>query len=307
MARHRCAAECAADVGGYRQYKWELRNFPKRKTIPPGSKYKVVMLSPEWGCANLDKQSAVEDLCPANQRLSNNETMKPILAQLILLASAAASGFGQGGLIPTSPPAPTLKTLEQIEPRRPISTAPFTITQSGSYYVTTNLVVDLGDCIRINANNVTLNLNGFTLSSTQPQDPPVAAAAIYVGQSRAVTNIAIVNGIISGGVTNNNGVFGGKGFDYGIYAWSPGGYNIRVKDVIISACRSSGIYLGVGSSSSTVESCSVNTVAATGIFAASVFNSTALNCGNIAIEAILANSCYTANGTNRITYKYNMP
>ena len=51
----------------------------------------------------------------------------------------------------------------------------------------------------------------------------------------------------------------------------------------------------------------VNMIGNDGISAQSVYNSTALNCGRYAINAITANGCYTANGTSIITYKYNMP
>src|SRR5438105_5129643 len=42
------------------------------------------------------------------------------------------SSFGQGSLTPPGAPAPSMKTLQQVEPRTPISSAPFTITNSGS-------------------------------------------------------------------------------------------------------------------------------------------------------------------------------
>ena len=57
-----------------------------------------------------------------------------------------------------------MKTLEQIEPRTPISELPRSIRSPGSYYVTDNLTGVIGQHgITIDADNVTLDLNGFTL------------------------------------------------------------------------------------------------------------------------------------------------
>ncbi len=50
----------------------------------------------------------------------------------------------QGGLTPPGAPAPTMMTLAQIEPRTPISSLPFAITNAGSYYLTTNLTGSVG-------------------------------------------------------------------------------------------------------------------------------------------------------------------
>src|SRR6266568_6580756 len=97
--------------------------------------------------------------------------------------------LAQGSLTPPGAPAPTMKTLDQIEARTPISSAPFTITDSGSYYLTTNVTVSSGDAITIAADNVTLDLNGFTISSTRPT--ALTDSAILLG---SVMNIAIYNG-----------------------------------------------------------------------------------------------------------------
>src|SRR3979411_1007872 len=91
---------------------------------------------------------------------------------LALLLSAVAlatlnpqlSTFAQGSLTPPGAPAPTMKTLSQIEPRTAISFTPFVIPNAGSYYVTTNLVGISGtNGIVISSGNVTLDLNGFAL------------------------------------------------------------------------------------------------------------------------------------------------
>jgi parallel beta-helix repeat protein len=67
---------------------------------------------------------------------------------------------------------------------------PFIISQAGSYYLTGNLSVSSAtDGITINADNVTIDLNGFTLTGFG-----VANSAIYAASDRF--NIAIRNGTV---------------------------------------------------------------------------------------------------------------
>ncbi len=192
-----------------------------------------------------------------------------------------STAFAQGSLTPPGAPAPTMITLSQIEPRTPISSAPFTITNPGSYYLTTNLAVSSGNGITILASDVTLDLSGFTIFST---DPANTGQGIACGVH---TNIAIYNGHISGSVTNQAGTYSGSGFGNGIDAGA--GYNMRVSGVSVSGCLFNGINLsGV---SSVVQSCVVDTVGGYGIEANSVSDSTAFNCGGYAIYASVANNC----------------
>ena len=82
------------------------------------------------------------------------------LTALIALLSIGA--IAQGPLTPPGAPAPTMKTLDQIEPRIAIQTLPFTINGPGSYYLARNLTGAEG--ITIAVSNVTLDLNGYVLS-----------------------------------------------------------------------------------------------------------------------------------------------
>jgi hypothetical protein len=197
-----------------------------------------------------------------------------------LLCAAPRSLHAQGALIPSGPPAPSMKTLAQIEPRTPISSAPFIITQPGSYYLTTNLTVSSGDAIQINANQVTLDLNGFGIYSTAPV---ATNTGILLASSR--TNITISNGYIVGKVRQTGGVFSGGGFDSGIFCivdineTNTFGLpvNVRVSGVSVSGCMTYGI--GLGPFNTIVESCTIHTVGTAGISASIVRNSTAMNCG----------------------------
>ena len=56
-----------------------------------------------------------------------------------------------------------MKTLDQVEPRTPISSLPFTIAAAGSYYLTGNLTGGAGGGITIGASGVTLDLMGYEL------------------------------------------------------------------------------------------------------------------------------------------------
>src|SRR3954454_3804301 len=117
--------------------------------------------------------------------------MKTITSFLVLLLTCV-SAFPQGSLTPPGAPAPTMKALDQIEPRIPISSLPFVISTSGSYYVTGNLTGLSGQHgISVNADNVTVDLGGFDLVG-----PGGAATGIRVQNSHV--NVTIRNGTVRG-------------------------------------------------------------------------------------------------------------
>jgi|ERR1035441_6161070 hypothetical protein len=207
-----------------------------------------------------------------------------LCAMLFAIQRASAQG---GSLIPPGTPAPTMITLNQIEPRTPITnTTAVTISASGSYYLTANITVTNGSAITITASQVTLDLNGFTLSSTEAS--PIGTGILLAGGN---TDITILNGHIKGGITYSGGVYSGNGFAYGINYSGSIPLNVLVSRVSVSGCQLGGILLA-NNVSIVVESCTVQTIKNYGIVAASVSHSVAYQCGIIAISARTASDCY---------------
>lgn len=114
-------------------------------------------------------------------------------------AAACSSVALAGDLTPPGAPAPTMKTLDQVEPRIPIGQAdvPLTIVQPGSYYLTENLFpANLGDAfvIEIVTDDVTLDLRGFRIQGATE----VTTANYGVRVSSSVQNIVVRDGTITG-------------------------------------------------------------------------------------------------------------
>ena len=215
-----------------------------------------------------------------------------------LIFNFSFTTFGQGALTPPGAPAPTMRTLDQLdaklEKRTPISAVPFTISQPGSYYLTTNVTTAVSNAIVITASGVTLDLGGWTIASTVPN---AANGGVAILLANKLSDITIVNGHIRSGVTNNgSGAFFGSGFSSGIYATGINAANARVSGVSVAGCLTQGIYLGSGDST-LVESCTVRTVGDSGIAATTVKNSVAVDCGQTGIAGITVADCYAEGRT----------
>ncbi len=90
-----------------------------------------------------------------------------VLAGLLVFSVLVVAG----DLEPSGPPGPTMKTLDEVEPRIPIQSlsgsagAMYVIDRPGSYYLTSDVnVVDPNkNGINVDSNDVTIDLAGFAL------------------------------------------------------------------------------------------------------------------------------------------------
>ena len=131
-----------------------------------------------------------------------------------------------GDLNPPLAPAPTMKTLDEVEPRIPIDSLPFTINASGSYYLTACLSSTTTG-IHVNCGDVTIDMKGFTI--TGPGDTGSVGINLYGNHD----NIHIFDGTI-------------KSFSSGISAGtstSDAPENITVKNVKFFDTSEWGLYL----------------------------------------------------------------
>lgn len=216
-----------------------------------------------------------------------------ILSLLIApLPLCALHSHAQGALTPPGAPAPMMKTLSQIEPRTAITNSgAVVISQPGAYYLTTNITVSSGSGIILTASNVDLDLKGFTVASTASPSGGYGIELLVNGLS----DIAIHDGFIKGGVTNNgSGTYSGPGFQYGISYPGTSPWNVHVFNISVSGCAGGGIYLPNGGStgnSTVIDHCTVKTVQGSGISADRVADCTAIDCGNTAISGTVVSGC----------------
>lgn len=125
----------------------------------------------------------------------NNHTCRWITL-LVLAAGLAWTGLGLAGELepPVPPGTPTMKPLDQIEPRRPITAdmLPLTITDAGSSWYLAESITTTGGGISVAADYVTIDLMGYRLAG----GTGIGIRDDAVGNDREGTTI--MNGIVSG-------------------------------------------------------------------------------------------------------------
>jgi hypothetical protein len=181
-----------------------------------------------------------------------------IAVSLVLAATLAGWVHAGGPLDPPGAPGVTMKSLSEVEPRTPISSLPYTISQPGSYYLTGNLSVNIAidvNGITVQADDVTIDLNGFELNGNGVGFDAVKEGAASRKNWR-VHNGAIVGwGIAIDGPTVTNGQIDNvraSGIRWGGLSLGAGA---RVSDCSVEGNIATSTGIGTGGGSS-VESCS---------------------------------------------------
>lgn len=211
----------------------------------------------------------------------------------IFTAGACAAGMTgyvrAGTLDPDSSPAPTMKTLDEVEPRIPISALPYPITESGSYYLTGNMDVS-GDGITVEADDVTIDLMGYTITGDGS-----SGYGIYInGRS----NVEIRNGTVK--------TFGQRGI------YEPISSEIRGNRIISIRVVENGSYgIFLSSTQNQVKNCTASGNIGTGIFAgtgSTVTNNTAYDNGSygfsIGLGSTVINNTAYDNASTGISADY---
>ncbi len=219
--------------------------------------------------------------------------INPTVSSLLVLAVggllySVVTSYSQGRLDPIAAPGPTMKTLDQIEARTPVqalsAAAPYNITAPGSYYLTGNITVASGNAIVITSDDVSLDLNGFTIRSTFTGGSSGTAISISSSRSR----LTVRNGsIVSGTTVPASGPAVAAGFTNGIYS---GSFITQalVSDVHVTGVALDGIFLD---NQGVVERCTARNCGSDGIRAQEVQNCSADLCLSRGIGA-------TGNATN---------
>ncbi len=208
-------------------------------------------------------------------------------AQVVVLAlfAGASSAFAQGSLTPPGAPGQTMKSLAQIEPRTviPGGTTSYNIAAPGSYVLGGNLTIAEGTAIVFNSGNATLDLNGFTISSTP--DSPYGRAITLAPN---ISNIRITNGHIAGSTTYASAThtFAASGFEYGIAA-EGSLTNAEIDHISVSGMK----LIGINAPEAMIHHCSVTLCADDGIVGARVSDSRVTFVGGSGIIGSVVSDC----------------
>ncbi len=152
---------------------------------------------------------------------------RSLVAALFVVVAVLAYGLiGEAGnLEPPAGPAPTMKTLDEVEARIPIPgssspTVAFVVSSAGSYYLTGDRYTN-DDGIVVSVDNVTIDLNGYNLIGSGTN------SGVYM---RMKNNVEIRNGTV-------------RNFERGIYESDTSGKNHRVINIRTSSNSLDGIHL----------------------------------------------------------------
>jgi hypothetical protein len=224
------------------------------------------------------------------------------VALLSLIVSPPLLIFAQGSLTPPGAPAPTMKTLDQMEPRVIVnatntpgdSTTIFKITLPGSYYLATNIVGVSGKHgIAIEASQVTLDLNGFSLIGV-----PGSLSGIR-NTNGATVGLLVRNGVIrnwgSDGISGLNGGYGATFSNLRVLNNGGNGMNVfraTVRDCVAQDNASDGI---LAYESSVVNCSATGNGTGFGVFFSSLIESCTAKFNNNGIDA--GGGCSVINNT----------
>lgn len=185
------------------------------------------------------------------------ETRALLLSVLLLLAPASVILAQGGSLTPPGAPAPTMKTLQQIEPRTEINAtntpgdadSVCKITQPGSYYLSGNLTGVSGKmgieiAVAASGPSVTIDLGGFELIGVAGSLEGINAT------TSGARNLAIRNGTVRG--------WGGRGIDLN------NSQSDQLADLRVQGNGGLGIYAG---NNSVITGCILQSNGAEGIIA----------------------------------------